>query len=171
MVNEEFDVIWKQLKEDHEQDRIDPEDEGKDDEVLRAEYRAIAERRVRLGLLLSEVGRQNDIDVTQDEANRALMQEAQRHQGHEREVFDFYQKSPEAMAKLRAPIFEDKVIDFITALAKVTERKVTPQELQDEDSAPEPAAKSKKKTAAKSAAKKTKTTKGKTAATKVGKES
>ena len=171
MVDVEFDVIWKQLKEDHEQGRIDPEDEGKDDEVLRAEYRAIAERRVRLGLLLSEVGRQNDIDVTQDEVNRALMQEAQRHQGHEREVFDFYQKSPEATAKLRAPIFEDKVIDFITALAKVTERKVTPQELQDEDSTPEPAAKPKKKTAAKSAAKKTKTTKGKTAATKAGKDS
>ncbi len=172
MVDEEFDVIWKQLKEDHEQGRIDPEDEDKDDEVLRAEYRAIAERRVRLGLLLSEVGRQNGIDVTQDEANRALMQEAQRHQGHEREVFDFYQKSPEAMAKLRAPIFEDKVIDFIAALAKVTERKVTPQELQNEDSAPEPvAASKKKKTAAKSAAKKTKTTKGKTAATKAGKES
>jgi len=171
MVDEEFDVIWKQLKEDHEQGRIDPEDKDKDDEVLRAEYRAIAERRVRLGLLLSEVGRQNGIDVTQDEANRALMQEAQRHQGHEREVFDFYQKSPEAMAKLRAPIFEDKVIDFITALAKVTERKVTPQELQNEDSASEPATASKKKTAAKSAAKKTKTTKGKTAATKAGKES
>jgi trigger factor len=171
MLDAEFEVIWKQLKEDHEQGRIDPEDEDKDEEVLKAEYRAIAERRVRLGLLLSEVGHQNDIDVTQDEVNRALMQEAQRHQGHEREVFDFYQKSPEAMANLRAPIFEDKVIDFITALAKVTERKITPQELQDEDSAAGPAAKPKKKTAGKSAAKKTKATKGKAAAKTAGKDS
>jgi trigger factor len=171
MVDAEFDVIWKQLKEDQEQGRIDPEDEGKDDDTLQEEYRAIAVRRVRLGLLLSEVGRQNDIDVTQDEANRALMREAQRYQGQEREVFDFYQKTPEAMAKLRAPLFEDKVVDFITALAKVTERKVTPKELQEADSAPEPATKAKKKKAAKSAAKKTKTTKAKTAATKSGKAS
>jgi trigger factor len=171
MVDAEFDAIWKQLKEDHEQGRIDPEDEGKDEEALKAEYRTIAERRVRLGLLLSEVGRQNDIDVTQDEANRALMQEAQLHRGREREVFDLYQKSPEAMARLRAPIFEDKVVDFITALAKVTERQVTPKDLQEQDTTPASSAKSKNKTAAKSAAKKTKTTKAETAAAKPDKAS
>ncbi len=167
MLDTEFDAIWKQLEADRDQGRVDPDDEGKEEEDLKAEYRAIADRRVRLGLLLSEVGRQNGIDVTQEEVNRALMQEAQRHQGHEREVFEFYQKSPEAMANLRAPIFEDKVIDFITALAKVRERKVTPEELQDEESddgRPDRPAKAKKAAARKTAAKNAKSTKSKTAA-------
>ncbi len=168
MLDAEFDVIWRQVKEDQEKGRMDPEDEGKDDEALQREYRAIAERRVRLGLLLSEVGRLNGIDVTKEELNRALMQEARRHPGHEKEVFDFYQKSPEALSNLRAPIFEDKVIDFITALAKVTERKMTPQELQDEEAARESAGKpsgAEKKAAKKPAAKKVKTVQAKSGAT------
>jgi trigger factor len=136
MLDSEFEAIWKQLEVDRQEGRLDPEDEGKDEDALKAEYRAIAERRVRLGLLLSEVGRQNGIDVTQEEANRALMQEAQSHPGHEREVFDFYQKTPEAMARLHAPIFEDKVVDFIVALAKVTEREITPAEFQAKMNAP-----------------------------------
>jgi len=163
MLDAEFDAIWRQIKEDQEKGRMDPEDAGKDEEALQGEYRAIAERRVRLGLLLSEVGRLNGIDVTQEELNRALMQEARRHPGHEKEVFDFYQKSPEALANLRAPIFEDKVIDFITALAKVTERKMSPQELQDEEPGDKPAGKpsgTEKKAAKKPAAKKAATKSG-----------
>ena len=153
MIEAEFEAIWKQLEEDREHGRVDPEDEGKDEETLKQEYREIAERRVRLGLLLSEVGRINGIEVVQEELNRALMQQAQQHPGHEREIFEFYQKSPEAMANLRAPIFENKVIDFITALAKVSERTMTPEELQEAETA-ELETKSKKKPAAQKAPKK-----------------
>src|SRR5207248_5437163 len=103
--------------------------EGEDDEALKADYRRIAERRVRLGLLLAEVGRENNIEVTQDELNQAIAREARRHPGYERQGLDFYRQSPEAIANLRAPIFEDKVVDFIVELAKVEERKISPQEL------------------------------------------
>jgi trigger factor len=104
-------------------------DADQKEEVLKADYRKIAERRVRLGLLLAEVGRSNNITVTQDETNQAITREARRHSGYERQVLEFYRQNPEAIANLRAPIFEDKVIDFIVELAKVEERKITPQEL------------------------------------------
>ena len=132
MVTAEFDAIWNQIEEDRKQGRLDPDDEAKDEDTLKAEYRTIAVRRVRLGLLISEVGRRNGIEVGQEEVNQALLREAQQHPGHEREVFEFFQKNPQAMANLRAPIFEDKVVDFIVDLAKVSERKVTPAELRKE---------------------------------------
>ena len=103
------------------------EDEGED--ALKTDYRRIAERRVRLGLLLAEVGRSNNITVTQDELNQAITREARRHPGYERQVLDFYRQNPEAVGNLRAPIFEDKVVDFIVELAKVEERKISPQDL------------------------------------------
>ncbi|MBO0739025.1 MAG: hypothetical protein J2P48_21110 [Alphaproteobacteria bacterium] len=106
-----------------------PPTADEDDEARRADYRRIAERRVRLGLLLAEVGRNNNITVLQDELNQAIAREARRHPGYEREVLEFYRQDPDAVATLRAPIFEDKVIDFITELAKIEDRKVTPQEL------------------------------------------
>jgi trigger factor len=99
------------------------------DERARAEYRRIAERRVRLGLLLAEVGRKNNITVTPDEVNQAITREARRHPGHERQVLDFYGQNPGTIDTLRAPIFEDKVVDFIVELAKIGERKVSPEEL------------------------------------------
>jgi trigger factor len=102
---------------------------GQNEEEARAEYRRLAERRVRLGLLLAEVGRQNNITVTPDEVNQAITREARRHTGYERQVLDFYRQNPGAIDTLRAPIFEDKVIDFIVELAKIGERKVTPREL------------------------------------------
>jgi trigger factor len=104
-------------------------DKTEDEETLKAAYRRIAERRVRLGLLLAEVGRSNNITVTQDELNQAITREARRHPGYERQVLDFYRQNPEAVANLRAPIFEDKVVDFIVELAKVEERKISPQDL------------------------------------------
>jgi trigger factor len=115
-----------------------------DDEKNRQEFRHIAERRVRLGLMLAEVGRNNNIQVSQEELNQALLQEARRHPGYERQVFDYYRNNPDALNNLRVPIFEDKVVDFIFELAKPTERSVTPQELlaadqegdNDEESAP-----------------------------------
>jgi trigger factor len=105
------------------------ESDAESDEATKEEYRRIAERRVRLGVLLAEVGRSNNITVTQDEMNQAITREARRHLGYERQVLDFYRQNPEAAANLRAPIFEDKVIDFIAELAKVRERKIGPQEL------------------------------------------
>ena len=103
--------------------------EDAEDENSKEEYRRIAERRVRLGLLLAEVGRSNNITVTQEELNQALAQEARRHPGYERQVIDYYRNNPDAINNLRAPIFEEKVVDFIVELAKPEERKVTPQEL------------------------------------------
>jgi trigger factor len=100
-----------------------------DDDKAKDEYQRIAERRVRLGLLLAEVGRNNNITVTQEELNQALAQEARRHPGYERQVIDYYRSNPDAINNLRAPIFEEKVVDFIVELAKPEERKVTPQEL------------------------------------------
>ncbi len=106
---------------------------GEDEEKVKAEFHGVAERRVRLGLLLAEVGRNNNITVSQEELNQALMQEARRLPGYERQVIDYYRKNPEAMNNLRAPIFEEKVVDFIVELAKPDERKVTPQELMSGD--------------------------------------
>jgi len=105
------------------------------DAAEKAEFRQIAERRVRLGLLLADVGRSNNITVTQEELNQAVLREARLHSGHERAVLDFYRQHPEALARLRAPIFEDKVVDFIIELAKLDERRVSPRELL---SLPEP---------------------------------
>ncbi len=132
MAEAEFDAIWKLIEADRKAGKLDAEDAAKSEDELKEEYQGIAERRVRLGLLISEVGRRNEIEVTQEELNRALVQEAQRHPGQEREVFEYFQRTPEAAANLRAPIFEDKVVDFIVDLAKITERKVTPDELRAE---------------------------------------
>src|SRR6185437_935321 len=126
MVDLEFDTIWKQFQEAREQNKGElDEDAGKSDEELKTEYRTIAERRVRLGLLLSEVGRANAITVNQDEVNRALGEEARRHRGYEKQVVEFYRGNPQALANLRAPIFEDKVVDFITEMATVTDKTVS----------------------------------------------
>src|SRR6266700_843696 len=114
--------------------------EDEDDEKAKADFRRIAERRVRLGLLLAEVGRNANITVSQEELNQALTQEARRHQGYERQVIDYYRKNPDALNNLRAPIFEDKVVDYIVELAKPDERKVTAQELMTADEADEESA-------------------------------
>ncbi len=129
MVNSEFEAIWTQIEEERSRGRSDPDDEGKSDDQLKAEYREIADRRVRLGLLLSEIGRLNGIEVSQEEVNRAIAAEARQHPGQERQIFDFYQSQPEALSNLRAPIYENKVVDFILDLAQVTEREVSPADL------------------------------------------
>ena len=129
MVEAEFQQIWSRVEEDRKAGRLDPEDAGKDEESLRADYLRIAERRIRLGLLLSEIGRANGIQVTQEELLRALREQASRYPGQEQQVFDMFRKNRQAMESLRAPIFEEKVVDFLLELAKVTERKVTPEEL------------------------------------------
>ncbi|WP_299616182.1 trigger factor [Pelagibius sp.] len=153
MVELEFEAIWQQVEADRQRGNVDPDDEGKEDDDVKAEYREIAERRVRLGLLLSEVGRLNQIDVTQDEVNQALFREAQRHPGQEQQVLEFYRANPEAMAQLRAPLFEDKVVDFIVDLAQVTERELSPDQLREEEEKEAAEAETPKKPAKKSAKK------------------
>ncbi|UEM05847.1 trigger factor [Skermanella rosea] len=141
MVDIEFETIWNRLQEELKRGGPDAEEAGKSEDELKAEYRGIAERRVRLGLLLSEVGRRNNIQVTQDELNRALITEAQRYPGQEREVFEFFRSNPRAIDNLRAPLFEDKVIDFILELAKVNEKTVSVEELvRDPDESEDTAA-------------------------------
>jgi trigger factor len=109
--------------------KAEPAAADADEEKTKAEFRRIAERRVRLGLLLAEVGRSNNITVSQEEINQALTREARRHPGYERQVIDYYRKNPDAAGNLRAPIFEDKVVDFVVEMAKTRERKVSPVEL------------------------------------------
>jgi trigger factor len=148
MVTVEFDAIWAQVERDKAEGRQDPEDAAKDDEVLKAEYRAIAERRVRLGLVLSEVGRRNNVTVGQDDLNRALIAQARSYPGQEQAIISYYQKHPDALNALRAPIFEEKVVDFIIGQAKVTDKPVSLAALTADEgaveAAAEPAAKPKK---------------------------
>ncbi|MSO65821.1 MAG: trigger factor [Alphaproteobacteria bacterium] len=129
LVDGEFQAIWQQVETDRQRGVVDEDQKGKPDDELKAEYRAIAERRVRLGLLLSKVGEANNISVAQDEVNRAITQQSQRFPGQEQRIFEYYRSNPQAAAQLRAPIFEDKVVDFLIELAAVTERKVSKEEL------------------------------------------
>ncbi|HWI27086.1 MAG TPA: trigger factor [Stellaceae bacterium] len=136
MVDLELDVIWKQFEAERErakQQGVAQPDEGKSDGEIKAEYRAIAERRVRLGLLLSEVGRSNNIQVAQEELNRALMEEARRYPGQERQVIEYYRNQPGALDNLRAPIFENKVIDYILEIAEVSDRPISIADLMQDD--------------------------------------
>jgi trigger factor len=135
MVEAEFQQIWSRVEEDRKAGRLDPEDSGKDEDTLKAEYRGIAERRIRLGLLLTEIGRRNGIQVGQEELMRALREQASRYPGREQQVVEMFRKNPDAMESLRAPIFEEKVVDFLLELAKVTERKVAPAELAEQAAA------------------------------------
>jgi trigger factor len=129
LVDAEFDSIWTQVTQRMEQAGRTFEDEKKSEDELRQEYRDVAERRVRLGLIIGDVGEKNKVEVTQDELRMALMEEARRYPGQERFVYEYFEKTPGAIAQLRAPIFEDKVVDLIVDEAKVTEKKVTLEEL------------------------------------------
>jgi trigger factor len=133
MVDIEFEQIWKSIEEARKRGDDDPTIKDKSDEELKKDFSGIAERRVRLGLLLSEVGRVNNIQVSEDEVNRALIEEARRFPGQERKIIEYYRSQPEALAQLRAPLFEDKVVDFILEMANVTEKSVTPDELMRDD--------------------------------------
>jgi trigger factor len=125
LVEGEFKAIWQRIEEAKKAGEKLEDDEDK----MRQEYRDIAERRVRLGLLLADVGRSNSIEVTPEELNQAVMREAMRYPGQERQVLEFYGKNAELKEQLRAPIFEEKTVDFILELAKVADKPVTPEEL------------------------------------------
>ncbi len=129
LVENEFQGIWRQVTEDMERSKRSFADEDTTEEKAKEEYRGIAERRVRLGLILSEVGTRNKIDVSDEEVSRALLERARQFPGQERKVYDFYRSNPQALSEIRAPIYEDKVIDFILELARVKDAEVTPEEL------------------------------------------
>jgi len=131
LVDGEFDQIWKSIDEARTAGRLDPADAEKDEDALKADYRGIAERRVRLGLLLGEIGRINNIVVNDDELKRAMYVEARRFPGQERKVLEYFQKNPDATNSLRGPLFEDKVIDFIIEMAKIEDEVVKPEAFRD----------------------------------------
>ena len=129
LVAQEFDNIWKQITHDIEQHGKSFEDEGTTEEKARAEYQAIAERRVRLGLVLSRVGEQAEIEVSEEELQRSLYAHVRQFPGQEQQVLEYYKNNPTAIQELRAPIFEDKTIDYIMEFADVTDKTVTKEEL------------------------------------------
>jgi trigger factor len=135
LVEDEFSNVWRTIDEDLKARNRSFEDEGTTEEKAREEYRTIAERRVRLGLVIAEIGERNKIQVTEEELTRAVTERARQVPGREQEVWDYFRKNPAAVANLRAPIFEDKVIDFILELADVSEKKVSREELYKEDEA------------------------------------
>ncbi len=129
MVEQEFQQIWQQLQTEMDAGRVSDEEKAKPEEELKEEYRTIAARRVRLGLVLAEIGRIADVRITEQEVNQALIREARQYPGQEREVIDFFRKNQGAMAQLRAPIYEDKVVDYILGAAKVEDKTVSREDL------------------------------------------
>ncbi|HEY2750420.1 trigger factor [Phenylobacterium sp.] len=137
MVEAEFASIWQQVEQDKEAGQLPPEDLKKSDKKLKEEYRKIAERRVRLGLVLAEIGRANNVQVTDQELGEAMRQEAMKYGPQAQQVFDLFRQNPNAQAQLRAPIFEDKVVDLIVGKAKVKDQKVSKEDLMKDDDLPE----------------------------------
>src|SRR6266480_721828 len=133
LVEEEFNLMWKSIKAEMESSGKTFADEDTTEEAAKEEYHKIADRRVRLGLVLSEIGEKNKITVTDDEVSRAVIERARSMPGREKEVWDYYRSNANALAQLRAPIYEDKVVDFILELANVTEKKVSREDLFKED--------------------------------------
>ena len=133
LVEEEFKNVWSTVLSDLQSQNRTFADEDTTEEKAREDYRGIADRRVRLGLVLAEIGDKNNIKVTDEELTRAIVEQARQYPGREQEVWDHYRKNPGAVATLRAPIFEEKVVDFIVELAKVTDKPVSREELFRED--------------------------------------
>ncbi|MEO1793546.1 MAG: trigger factor [Pseudomonadota bacterium] len=137
LVEAEFDGLWTQLTEEMKRGEKEFPHEGKTEDETKAEYRKLAERRVRLGLVIGEIGERGEIEVTQEELRRALIEQTRQFPGQEKMVYEYYEKTPGAISQLRAPIFEEKVVDYIVGEAKPTEKKVSVEELtkpiDDED--------------------------------------
>jgi len=130
LLNSEFDAVWNQVEEDMKRNEKTFEDEDTTEEEAKADYRKIAERRVRLGLVLSEIGEKNEIQVSDEEMQRALYDRVRQFPGQEQQVFEFYKNNQQALASLRAPIYEEKVVDYMLELANVTDKTVTKEELE-----------------------------------------
>lgn len=137
MVEAEFAGIWQQVDGDRQAGNLPPEDADKTEEQLRDEYRKIAERRVRLGLVLAEIGRRNNVQVTDQEVMEAARREAMQYGAQAQQVFDFYRQNPQAQAQLRAPLYEDKVVELVFSQAKVEDKPVSKEEIESDDDMPE----------------------------------
>jgi trigger factor len=133
LVEQEFNNIWSAVEGDLKQQGRTFADEGTTEEKARADYQAIAERRVRLGLVIAEIGEKNNITVTEEQMRAAVMEQVRQLPGREQQVWDYYRNNPGAVAALRAPLFEDKVVDFVLELAEVTDKAVSREELFKED--------------------------------------
>jgi trigger factor len=139
LVEQEFEQIWKNLEASRANDTMDDDDKSKSEDQLREEYRAIADRRVRLGLLLGEIGRVNNIVVTPEEVNMAIRAEAARYPGREAQMIEFYRNYPAATDALRGPIFEDKVVDYVLDSATVTDAEISVEALEQDPDGAKPA--------------------------------
>jgi trigger factor len=139
LIEEEFKLMWTSIKAEMDSSGKTFADENTTEEAAKEEYRKIADRRVRLGLVLSDIGEKNKITVTDDEVGRAVIERARQMPGREKEVWDYYRNNANALAQLRAPIYEDKVVDFILELANVTEKKVAREDLYKDDEEKSPA--------------------------------
>ena len=142
LVDAEFDTIWQRVQHEVESHGRSFEDEGTTEEAAKEQYRKIAERRVRLGLVVAEIGNTNKIEVTEEEHQQALIAEVRRFQGQEQQVYDYYRKNPQALAALRAPVFENKVVDYVGEQAAQTDKPMSRAELSkiiasEEDEVPE----------------------------------
>ncbi|MBN9469912.1 MAG: trigger factor [Bosea sp.] len=133
LVDQEFGAVWSQVEADMKQANKTFADEDTTEEDARAEYRKIAERRVRLGLVLAEIGEQAKIQIADDEVTQALIERARQFPGQEKEVWEFYRKNPQALAEIRAPIFEEKVVDHLLGQVKVEDKTVSREELFADD--------------------------------------
>ena len=133
LIEDEFNNVWKTVLSDLESQNKTFADEGTTEEKARDEYRTIADRRVRLGLVLAEIGEKNNIRVSDDQLRAAVMEQVRQFPGQERQIWEYYQKNPNALAALRAPLFEDKVVDFLVELAEVTDKPVSRDELFKDD--------------------------------------
>jgi trigger factor len=129
LVEAEFNEIWRQVEQEKAAGRADPEDAAKDEATLKAEYLSIADRRVRLGLLVAEIGRANNVTVTDQDLQRAMFSEAMKYRDQAMQVLEFFKKNPQALERFRGPIFEDKVVDYLLGVVTLEEIKVTPEEL------------------------------------------
>lgn len=133
MVEAEFTNIWQQVEAEKAAGQLDEEDAGKSEDDLKADYRKIAERRVRLGLVLADMGQKAEVTITNEELQGAMIAEARRYPGQEQQVIEFYQKNPQMLAQLRAPIYEEKVVELITEKAEIKDKKVKQEKLFEED--------------------------------------
>jgi trigger factor len=151
MVEAEFSQIWRQIEADKAEGRLDLGDTDKSEDELRAEYRAISERRVRLGLVLAEIGQRHKLEVGNEEVSQAIIAQARNFPGQEKQVFEMYQRNPALVAQIRAPLYEEKVVDYVLELVTITNDEVPRETLFADDDAPADVAPVKKPKKAKAA--------------------
>ena len=153
LVDAEYKSIVDQYEQAKKFNQLDESEKAKSEEELLAEYKDIAVRRVKLGLLLSEIGKNAKVTITPDDINKAIMNEAKKYPGQEKAVFDYYLKNKQAIEALKAPVFEEKIVDYVIGQSNVSEKIVSIEELYSFDDDKKPAKKAAKKSTAKAESK------------------